>query len=404
MTQYEEELQRNYRSMTTDELLDRFNSGNLTEAAMAIALAEVRLRGVDPKNPDSVTSYEKEQITNGNLSNDTSVKTESSSNSTIFRYVGWGAFLLAEIMLPKTISGAAIAAALFLAFALWVSSASKITKGRIILIAGLGLLIYSLSLALYPRIDTWLGISKPAADQKLLAKAASNFQQLGESLKANGTVSADSGRLVPQGKAYEPRSHKEALAYIFDQMALVANDRYKKVLASNERIERAERRLPTMLTAKTLVSAEGISHSSSLLEEFGKAIEERDRLWKSFADQNRSFILSSGMPDGDRVAYLEGYDASWEKGATLLRELTTIQKRIIGNYSNILMLAQDDVGKWTFRDDDHVFSNRQTLTAFRNYLDKNEQDIDEEVRITALLTKYQQEIQQRGGKSLQKLQ
>lgn len=58
MTTYEEEVRGSFSRMATDELHDRFRSGHLTEAAMALALAELKVRGVDPNDPSSIERNE----------------------------------------------------------------------------------------------------------------------------------------------------------------------------------------------------------------------------------------------------------------------------------------------------------------------------------------------------------
>ena len=54
MTTSEEDVRHSFSLMGTDELLDRLGSGRLTEAAQAIALAELKARGVDPNDPGSI--------------------------------------------------------------------------------------------------------------------------------------------------------------------------------------------------------------------------------------------------------------------------------------------------------------------------------------------------------------
>jgi len=58
MTTYEEGVRDSFSRMATDELLNRFQSGHLTEAAKEIALAELKTRGVDPDDPSSIARYQ----------------------------------------------------------------------------------------------------------------------------------------------------------------------------------------------------------------------------------------------------------------------------------------------------------------------------------------------------------
>ncbi len=58
MTTYEEELRDNFSRMSADELLDRLASGHLTEVAKAIALAELKARGVDPDDPSGTFPFD----------------------------------------------------------------------------------------------------------------------------------------------------------------------------------------------------------------------------------------------------------------------------------------------------------------------------------------------------------
>ncbi|MEW5756569.1 MAG: hypothetical protein AB1810_09720 [Pseudomonadota bacterium] len=46
MTEYSEQIQKTYRVTETEELLDRIKAGSLTEEAHALALEEIRARGI----------------------------------------------------------------------------------------------------------------------------------------------------------------------------------------------------------------------------------------------------------------------------------------------------------------------------------------------------------------------
>ena len=61
MSDYSDEIQRNFGGLTTDELLEKVGDGNLTEVAHEIALSELTRRGVDRNSHGATISSEKPQ-------------------------------------------------------------------------------------------------------------------------------------------------------------------------------------------------------------------------------------------------------------------------------------------------------------------------------------------------------
>lgn len=53
-----ESLREKFRMLNDAELLDLFQSGDLTDLARGVALAELRQRGIDPKKPKQVPAPE----------------------------------------------------------------------------------------------------------------------------------------------------------------------------------------------------------------------------------------------------------------------------------------------------------------------------------------------------------